>query len=167
MKKDFKLPKEFGIKWLEALRSGEYTQIPGKLVDVVENGAFDMDTEDFLVGDPFKGCCLGIGALICGAEHTQLGTAGLPEDVVEYLEGINYPSELSEETHYSQDLTLPTILAAYNDGDCEFEESTLSALYPNTKFEYHFNEHELRNEFNKLSFEEIANWVEQNVEFYE
>lgn len=36
MEKEYTLPKQFGEKWVEALRSGEYKQTTGSLVNTYD-----------------------------------------------------------------------------------------------------------------------------------
>lgn len=55
--KKLTLPKEFGIKWLEALRGGDYQQARGTLCEVSKK---DPTT--------FGYCCLGVGGVIGGAK---------------------------------------------------------------------------------------------------
>lgn len=52
--KKFKLPKEFTIKWLEALRSGKYPQAE----------------EELFNGTGY--CCIGVAGMICGIPKKQL-----------------------------------------------------------------------------------------------
>ncbi len=51
-KKEFRLPKEFGKKWLEALRSGEYKQGKQELLTIRKNEK--------------TYCCLGVACKIVG-----------------------------------------------------------------------------------------------------
>lgn len=58
----FKLPKAFRKKWLEALRSGEYKQISGQLMDV----EYDEATNEYFYDNPIGFCCLGVACDIVG-----------------------------------------------------------------------------------------------------
>ena len=57
-----KLPEDFKRKWIEALRSGEYKQGRGYLID--------MDRETY--------CCLGVACAISGGNFSTAGEGQYP-----------------------------------------------------------------------------------------
>ena len=93
----YKLPKEFGEKWLAALRSGKYPQSSGYL---------KRDTGY---------CCLGVGCVINGIEESLLFYKGyptigwLPDDTLIYIND-------------GQDIHLEATLANMNDSGKTFLE---------------------------------------------
>lgn len=66
--KKYTLPKEFGKKWINALRSGEYKQ--GK--DNLYNGC--------------EYCCLGVAGKLCGVPDLEMKDNGELRDVSIYSE---------------------------------------------------------------------------------
>jgi hypothetical protein len=117
--KQYQLPKEFAEKWVAALRSGEFPQGKGKLL---ENGTY---------------CCLGVGGKICGATDEMLADAG----------GFLFRNR-SGRKYFSEEVD-----AAIPDGLREGQGFNLL-----TDRLYKMND-------NGASFPEIADWIEQNVEF--
>lgn len=59
-----KLPKAFKTKWLKALRSGDYVQGRGALV----NSTKDEEGQEWITGY----CCLGVAADVCGVPFEEL-----------------------------------------------------------------------------------------------
>ncbi len=108
MEKSYKLPKEFGEKFLIALRSGEYPQTKGKLKDGVGY------------------CCLGIACLLQGKNDDDIQG--------KYYPSIDWLPKETLDVPKNGGLRLEARLANMND-----EGKT---------------------------FLEIADWVEQNVEFF-
>ncbi len=109
--KEYKLPKEFATKWVEALRSGEYKQ-----------GVSDLKSS-------LGYCCLGIACKIQGISDKEMFGKAYPKDITQRLHA-NIPPMLLEG---AVTLKLIVTLAKMNDGG--------------------------------TSFPEIADWIEENVEF--
>lgn len=112
MEKQYKLPREFGEKWLAALRSGEYKQTLYKLW---------RPTTDSLaiIGKRSSGyCCLGVAGIICGvpshylAKYTQYASfaSGLEIDLVPW------------ELHTDKNKAFVTTLMSMNDSGKTFTE---------------------------------------------
>lgn len=135
MDKQYRLPKEFAEKWINALRSGEYLQGVGTLVGglkVIDN---KLEADEF--------CCLGVAGRICGISVDLMDEsktlASLDRSI---LNRWIVPNEL---VHILEE-SLPSKLIRMNDG-YSGEGNPSKAV-------------------KKHSFEEIADWVENNVEFY-
>lgn len=111
MEKKFKLPKEFGEKWLTALRSGEYEQGTGRL--------YRQSNQTF--------CCLGVAGAVCNIS-------------IPVLEKHLYF------TNAEAFKVIPEELASDND---------ISDICMGM------------NDLDRKSFLEIADWIEENVEFYD
>ena len=141
MEKKFKLPKEFALKWVEALRSGEYTQGEGDLaiIDENEDGTVTLQNTSF--------CCLGVAGYLCGNNISKLASESYLDnsfkDVPTLLLG------------YSSDNSLVKVLSHLNDGT-----SSSDVL----KGEFVFRR-EIKHPYDKLTFLEIADFIEDNVEF--
>lgn len=112
MDKKYTLPNEFGEKWVEALRSGEYEQGDGSL--------FKKETCAF--------CCLGVAGLICGLEKDDMQNVGDLSDI-DFISKNKMPIQLFDDGYYLQ----------------------LEAMDLNDN--------------QKMSFPQIADWLEQNVKF--
>lgn len=150
--KNFRLPKEFGIKWLEALRSGKYKQTNGTLCNIDEN---EKNTNN--VGY----CCLGIGATINGVPDTLL--VGW-EVLVPEIFGRFIPSEIlrsSSENEFVQ------LVAPLNDGCSKM--TFKSYLDKGIIFRPEIMEKYEATQvyFEYLTFAQIADVIEDNTVFYE
>lgn len=106
--KKYTLPKEFGTKWIEALRSGEYGQVRNKL----SGGDGDY-------------CCLGVACKIVNITDEEILWHNHTIICGDWAYDKGIPTELDDDLH----VTCTTM----NDED-------------------------------KLSFSEIADWIETNVE---
>lgn len=111
MENEYRLPKDFAIKWLEHLRSGDYNQTRAALH---ANGGY---------------CCLGVACLVAGITEEEMGDSGYMITGMVQQIGKPYPSELLGCTPLGEKLM-------------------------------QLNDQE------KRTFLEIADWVEENVEFY-
>ena len=154
MKKTFRLPKAFAIKWIEALRSGKYKQTNGKLSKLIKT---EEITENEL--DNYGFCCLGVAGHICGNPISRLNTPFLYFD----YGLIDIPNEILKREECSVNkYSLITVLSSLNDGtekdltiiDYNLRPDVLSKFESNTKLL-------------KFSFSQIADFIEDNVEFYE
>lgn len=146
MKKNFELPKEFATKWLEALRSGKYTQGFGMLTDK----KYDF-LPNFVQNTKF--CCLGVAGHICGHTLKELSNN-------QYLEVPTFKKVPTGITNNGSN-PLVLILSSLNDGLREDAyEDYKSAGYvfrhekPTSKFDRY-----------SLNFAQIADFIEDNVEF--
>lgn len=141
MSKKFKMPKQFGEKWVKALRSGDYKQ-----------------TDGVLYCEDFGYCCLGVACAMVGIPDNIMRSNGLIIDIVG-SSGIKeeiklIPDILKEnKTGYS----LVNILTELNDHGIskafkrDMEEEGYK--FPTDKTD------------NSYSFNEIADFIEANVEF--
>lgn len=164
--KSFKLPKEFTKKWLEELRSGDYVQGKGTLVDAIE---YDDDAEP-LLNKGCKYCCLGLGLKISGYEINDMYGKDLPEDIDFHKDKI-FPRALVDEnkTALSNGLlvgsinykttNLITILTFLNDGLTYNTYQGIKEVFPDLIFTKIPTDKTL-----VYSFQDIANWIEDNVE---
>lgn len=143
--KSFKLPKPFAVLWVDALRSGKYGQTEGGLISSPE-------TEPTLEGSEF--CCLGVAGHVCGYTLSQLETYG-------YLFEDEYPSVPKELHNAPDENPLVEVLAELNDGltadEVEFYQSR----------GYVFRNFDVKGGHVKYDFNQIADFIEDNAEFYE
>lgn len=112
-KEKYRLPKEFGNKWLEALRSGKYEQTSEVLMAINE----DNNNKSY--------CCLGVACEIAG--HSRLlkreGHVGYPHMITSKSGRNNLrnvPKELKD-----KDSELPNIVANLNDEGKSFKQIAL------------------------------------------
>ena len=166
LKKTFRLPKPFAEKWLEALRSGEYTQYQGTLVNYTADEEENIDW-----CSDVEACCLGVAALMCGANPRDLAGEDIPSDLDgKLLSVLEYPDELLENS-MNENYNFSNILAALNDGMTDTYFESIKSLYPNIIF--HKDEFEKKFDLGMFSskltysFEDIAKFVEDNTEFYD
>ena len=110
----YRLPKAFAEKWIEALRSGEYSQGWRRLHKT--NGGF---------------CCLGVACVI----------QGIPVDKLLYKSVIN--SDVIGYEYVPKELI----------GDIRENDLVTQLTRLNDDGQHDFNQ--------------IASWIEENVEFYE
>jgi hypothetical protein len=160
MEKKFKLPKPFAIQWLEALRSGKYLQGGGTLSQPIYVNTPPTNIEL----NNFKFCCLGVAGHICGNRATLLSRGFLYTDGGSTL--VNIPNELTMSTNDDLDnYPLVQVLSNLNDGITSSRYIGGYNLRPNvsTKIDVIFSE---QSEY-KFSFAEIADFIEDNTEFYE
>lgn len=133
MKKKFTLPKEFALKWLEALRSGEYKQGERFLANKGVQTTF---------------CCLGVAGRICGYSVEQLNSTHFFKSE---LFG-KVPNEIVGSSENELSLTLSRL----NDG---------IILDINSESDYNFRVDYKKGEPLKLNFNQIADFIEDNVKF--
>lgn len=70
-----KLPKRFKAKWVKALRSGDFVQAHGTL----------LEAEPFQVAKP-ECCCIGVAAIVCGISEGDIEERSLlSEDEYSYM----------------------------------------------------------------------------------
>ncbi len=122
-KPNYRLPREFAIKWMAALRSGEYQQATGWLKSVV----YDPDP----LQPKFKYCCLGVAGEICGCTMKPEQDGYLDNNDESSVGNLE---KIPEELIGGKSGTLPHVLADMND--------------------------------NGKTFNEIADWIQDNVIFY-
>lgn len=156
MEKKFKLPKDFATKWLEALRSGKYKQASGLLskflyIDTPPPTENELDNYGF--------CCLGVAGHVCGNPISSLNNAFLyrNNDAL-----INIPDEIIKESDASLELfPFINVLANLNDGINKRFDLSGYIIRPDVSA----NISDLASY--KCSFSQIADFIEDNVEFYE
>lgn len=139
---DFKLPREFAEKWIEALESGEYKQ---------GNGMLAIDTE---LGEK-QYCCLGVACRIVNPE-IKLTNIGYPNDIRGEMIGL-LPDVLLDS---SLSFTLPKVLSLLNDNQI----GVLSSFIRDCDLKVILDENKLYRQ-GAYSFKEIAQFIRDNVEF--
>lgn len=137
--KKFKLPKEFALKWIEALRSGKYQQGTDTLVRIENNG----DT---------MYCCLGVACSISGIEDIPMHSHDTIDKDKDLFEAI--PEEIKGGTF---DTKLVEILTTMND---RFDKGYYSHYIKDSIIFRHGYK-------TNYTFNEIADWIEDNCEFYD
>ena len=151
--KNYKLPKEFAEKLIAALRSGKYEQGGANLLSYEK---LDDTTVDF---NKKLYCCLGVACALTGVKESIYNRKSFVDKNsninVRYMLEKGYPKELVGEKN------LPHILSMLNDGDAGDEFN----------FKMYFGELNLRKPYTigevyKLNFNEIADFIEDNIEFY-
>lgn len=167
MEKHFKLPKQFIEDWIAALRSGEYGQVDS----VLASREYD-DEGDLIEDSSYSFCCLGVGMNICGTDPIDIEGIELPESF--HTKPDNYPIELFDDRVTKKqvnisdipgistlrDADLIGILSSMNDNlTCNYYDTFIKA-FPNCKFE----KIPKPKQSVQYSFEEIAHWIEQNIE---
>lgn len=157
MKKQFKLPKEFGEKWLQALRSGEYKQGGAAL-------KFEILKEEIIDEDTLPGCyycCLGVAGKINGASEELLeNELVLTADFSSVI-----PMELIGDSDKNE---LVRVLTGINDGISKYtyNENFTEVDYVFRHGNIHDHDFSKLGDF-KLDFNQIADFIEDNCEFYE
>ena len=151
--KKYRLPKEFAEKWVAALRSGEYKQGDQTLLSYEEIDEFTVDI------NKKSYCCLGVAcALTEVPESVYSGESFISEEEdvdTAYMLKEGYPEELVGGGG------LPYLLSLLNDGiktDQHHATNHLSKV--------HLRKPYFLGETYKLNFSEIADFIEDNIEFY-
>lgn len=158
MEKPFRLPKDFAEKWVSELRSGKYNQAKGKLVKIDESGKNGY-------------CCLGVAANMCGLSNKTIEhNSYLQKWAEEVKNGFEIPDELLNAGWCEDENFLPKILTILNDGFNKhmYENDILpeNYIFRNIDIAKHFINDDERVENCRLNFTQIANFIEDNVEFY-
>lgn len=108
-----KLPPEFKQKWLQALRSGEYNQGNGQLVEwTYKENEEGEDIREYPIGY----CCLGVACKVAGIDDETMEDYAFIDwetPLAEY----DIPKELKGD---SDDNPVAKLLAHMNDGTGEF-----------------------------------------------
>lgn len=105
-KKKFQLPKAFTVKWLRALRSGEFKQTISQLYNPSDDGY----------------CCLGVALKIAGhriEKDRERYRQGFPEEA--YIK-CRLPEQLTYEESPSGYYTVARAVADMNDAGKNFNE---------------------------------------------
>lgn len=145
MEKKFRLPKAFALKWIEALRSGKYKQGTGELVVLEDSSVYDFEKTKF--------CCLGVASHICGYSIEKLEHS--------FFIGNEFTNVPNEIIGVSNKNGLVSILSNLNDkGILLIERETLNSLY-------NFRNFEEDSKLGNFNFAQIADFIEDNCEFYE
>jgi hypothetical protein len=138
MKKEFKIPKIIGQKWVDALRSGEYIQ--GKTTLCMTN---DDDNENTY-------CCLGVAAKCMGYTDQELVKHDLLSSMDESLLGESLANQMLNLDAGDINRSAEDILTILNDG-CQ--------LFPLLQKRFNLGDSQ------SLTFLEIADFIEQHFEF--
>jgi len=109
-----RLPREFGLKWISALRSGDYHQAQGTLYHGTDNNY----------------CCLGLAGAICGIPIEMMdgigmvsdwdGGEGRHQELYEMALQKGYPIELIDDVDGSNKFSHH--LASMNDDGSTFDD---------------------------------------------
>lgn len=143
MSKKIILPKEFAQKWIEALRSGNYKQGFGRLLQ-------EQDKNEKTY------CCLGVACDVLKIDEEFIRRHAMPSGLPSLIRNSMVPTILWTDQARKGEDVLQNILANLNDG---FPDSFLDNLQtcgyiiPENKQMFDFND--------------IANFLEANVEFEE
>lgn len=161
-----RLPKAFTLKWIEALRSGKYTQGNEYLC---EEHKVDENTMEC------HHCCLGVAVELLEKipypimDINLVGEDEFDEMEVEGWIHSGYPKELidfRDELGISN--AIPTLFAGLNDGTniTYLKSKYAERLFPDAIPEYLLSRVDSTGGI-KLSFEEIADFIEQEFELYD
>lgn len=159
--KQFKLPKEFAEKWCAALRSGTYEQGENYLAQPKEEEKLIDNAEDCTF------CCLGVAGIIFELPLSKL--TGIPTYGYGNFADITIPDEIKGT---SDENLFVKILSRLNDGmypsyyighpeykELIFRRSPTVHWIENPKMTGDHHAY-------KLTFAEIADFIEDNCEFY-
>lgn len=162
-----RLPKAFTLKWIEALRSGKYTQ------------GNEYLCEEYRIDENTMGChhcCLGVAVELLEKipysimDINLVGEDEFDEMEVEEWVYSGYPKELIDfrdaELGFSN--PIPTLFAGLNDGTniTYLKSKCAERLFPDAIPEYLLSRVDSTGGI-KLSFEEIADFIEQEFELYD
>ena len=167
MKKPFKLPKEFAEKWLETLRSSKYKQGTGTLVKPPAN---ELEIEDFDYKETdCSYCCLGVAGVLCGYAVSTM----VEQDFLSSLsENYIVPDELLATQLNIIEETFPEVLAALNDGFAKdtftkYSHLTFREGVIQWKDDVAMTSGDSIGQVSiSLTFSQIADFIEDNCEFY-
>ena len=135
-----KLPVEFKRQWIEALRSGKYSQTVGELFSYnvnTKNVEMHDGTNKEVLYDPNSYCCLGVACHILGIGNEDLNGIGNPYSLFE-----KFQENLTQEELYKQFANFPVMLMT--------PSSEVDKLV-------HLNDEEM------WTFNKIADWIEENL----
>ena len=161
-----RLPKTFTLKWIEALRSGKYIQGDEYLC---KEYRIDENTMGYYH------CCLGVAVeLLEKIPYPIMDINLVGEDEFDEMEvggwiHSGYPKELidfRDELGISN--AIPTLFAGLNDGTniTYLKSKCAERLFPDAIPEYLLSRVDSAGGI-KLSFEEIADFIEQEFELYD
>lgn len=157
----YRLPKEFAEKWFELLLSGNYDQGKGYLIN---------EEQEF--------CCLGVALHLCSESEELLGGSlkgevGYLGDIEITIDEENLLEEIPEELlSYDSEEDLAFVLAELNDNG---SIRGISKQPPEKEMVDILERYLIKQEYVELfkqlkgepySFEEIVEWVKENVELY-
>lgn len=168
--KKFKLPKEFAEKWITALRSGNYKQIRGSLLELEDTNERETTTEHL---EDCRFCCIGVAGDIGSIPRLRLlNHCLLDEDYFgEFLP--NVPIKLFEiDDEFSGDPIdnkLTQVLVGLNDGVNKENYNNYFHLQGFVFRTQNIYEHDFEKKGKSLfalDFSQIADFIEDNCEFY-
>lgn len=151
MSKSFEIPKEFGEKWIKALRSGEYEQTNSTLVHYTS----DEETDEIIEIHGY--CCLGVACRVADLEVVKMAGYDLINDI--QLSSDSPIPDILQETNYSHNLV--DILTQLNDG-LTYNNYKIIKSEVNVELDIIPSEDNPRVQYN---FNQIADFIEKNVEF--
>lgn len=165
VEKSFQLPKEFGEKWLKALRSGDYQQTSDVLLEIQYEYDASEEEPDYIkpLHDTCKYCCLGVAAKIQDADWLSIaGVELLDSDPLLFIE-LGVPSELTVSCSPSK-YNMVDVLTSLNDQFTEITYKKSLEAFPNLQFRKEI-EFKSRKRIIDFSFEDIADFIEDNTKF--
>lgn len=151
MSKSFEMPKEFGEKWIKALRSGEYKQTDGTLVN------YDFDEITNEITEVHGYCCLGVACRVANVEVVKMAGYDLINDI--QLSSDSPVPNILQETNFAHNLV--DILTQLNDG-LTYNNYKIMKSEVNVELDIIPTEDNQRVNYN---FNQIADFIEKNVEF--
>ena len=149
MDKKFRLPKEFAEKWLTALRSGNFHQ-----------ASFKLKVTHPLGGSSY--CCLGIAGELCEMLDGYLTQNSFFRQVDIDVDITKVPKELRGGSSQNP---LVYVLTTLNDGVGTLTLKDLATKYIIRSVNPDTVEEDLPSN-NKLNFNQIADFIEDNCELY-
>lgn len=155
--KHFKLPKQFTENWLKALRGNTYDQAKSTLVET----EVDEDSGEILHINGY--CCLGVACSISGIKDKIMAGSDLIYDLESLLhrpDGYEIIPDILKTGNDNNSLV--KILTSLNDGLRYSDYKEFITHYKGISFSRIPPRNELHRVF--YSFEEIADWIENNVE---
>lgn len=155
--KTFKLPKEATEKWLKNLRSGEYSQTSDSLVEVTNKGR---------VLAPCGYCCLGVALVGVGVNPLDIAGYGEPHSLIENDVIEDYPKDYPFKEANIREEELERMLMTLNDGFTSTNYKNWIARFPSLIFSELPGQSE-NNSLISYSFDQIAEFIETNVELIE
>lgn len=143
MKKEFKIPKTIGQKWVDALRSGAYIQGKNTLCNL---SSVSIEENTY--------CCLGVAAKCMGYTDQELVKHDLLSSMDESLLGESLANQMLKLDAGDINRSAEDILTILNDG---------SSIYPVLQKTFNLP----NGNSQSLTFLEIADFIEQHFEFVE
>lgn len=161
-KKTWEMPEKFLKAWLKALRSGDYQQGESSLFHILDDLEDPKDK-----GERF--CCLGVAGDVCNVPRNLMDRFGEfseasseCKEIVPHLEKM--PDILIEVSQNLNKPLLSNFLMQMNDGLRKTNIDIFLGQYPEAQISSKIQDKVHDKGTHYCSFEEIAEFLEQNVE---